>query len=204
MADFKRAFEYTGQNEAGYSNNPNDEGGETYKGIARRYHPNWPGWSIIDREKIQRNVLNDAELTQILEAIPELQMMVEEFFRGQFWNPILGDEIPNDSIAIALYDCAVNHGASDGIRWLQEGLNSLNNNGRHYADMPVDGRIGSSTISTLRRYNSLFPDNAGDLIAAMMGLRIAYYIELMKQKPKQETFARGWLRRAAKIIKDFC
>ena len=201
MADFNFSFSRTDAAEGGYTI---DEGGETWRGIARRYHPTWAGWQIIDREKSQRNIATHAELTQILRGIPELDTAVRDFYRAQFWNPILGDEIPGDNIAATLYDCAVNHGPGDGIRWLQDGLNALNNNQKNYPDILVDGGIGDTTIRTLRRYLELFPQGARDLIGLMMGLRIAYYNDLLKGKPEREREIRGWVRRAVKIIKDFC
>ena len=53
MADFKEAFELTLAHEGGYVKDPDDRGGETYKGIARRYNPGWSGWARIDKAKKQ-------------------------------------------------------------------------------------------------------------------------------------------------------
>ncbi|KKK46716.1 hypothetical protein LCGC14_3162480, partial [marine sediment metagenome] len=38
MALFTEAYEITLQHEGGYSNDSDDVGGETYKGVSRRYH----------------------------------------------------------------------------------------------------------------------------------------------------------------------
>jgi len=38
--NFEDAYERTAQIEGFYVNNPNDNGGETYCGIARKFHPN--------------------------------------------------------------------------------------------------------------------------------------------------------------------
>jgi lysozyme family protein len=51
MAHFKTAYALTMGHEGIYSNNPKDRGGETYKGIARKFHPSWEGWKAIDRMK---------------------------------------------------------------------------------------------------------------------------------------------------------
>lgn len=48
MADFNKAHLEVMGNEGGYANNPADSGGETYKGIARKFHPAWPGWKMVD------------------------------------------------------------------------------------------------------------------------------------------------------------
>ena len=49
MAIFNSAFQITMGNEGGYANNPADSGGETYKGIAKNYWPNWEGWTAVDQ-----------------------------------------------------------------------------------------------------------------------------------------------------------
>jgi len=51
MADFNQALQMVLQNEGGYVNDPNDPGGETYKGIARKMNSNWIGWQLIDLQK---------------------------------------------------------------------------------------------------------------------------------------------------------
>ena len=45
MADFQPAFEKMIRNEGGYTlhNVASDRGGQTFAGIARNFHPNWPG-----------------------------------------------------------------------------------------------------------------------------------------------------------------
>ena len=53
--------------EGGYVNHPNDPGGETYKGISRRAHPNWKGWQLIDQKK----------------PVPE--QLVQEFYYNNYW-----------------------------------------------------------------------------------------------------------------------
>ena len=51
MADFTKAYALTAAYEGGYVDDPEDAGGETYRGISRRYHPSWQGWQIIDTLK---------------------------------------------------------------------------------------------------------------------------------------------------------
>jgi len=53
MANFINAFQKTIVNEGGYGNDPDDPGGETYKGFARKIHSKWEGWTTIDLQKRQ-------------------------------------------------------------------------------------------------------------------------------------------------------
>jgi hypothetical protein len=51
ILDFDKAFEQIKRYEGGYGNDPSDAGGETYCGISRISHPNWPGWQFIDQNR---------------------------------------------------------------------------------------------------------------------------------------------------------
>lgn len=51
MADFKTAYKKIEAAEGGYCFDPDDAGGETYKGISRKANPNWDGWISIDAIK---------------------------------------------------------------------------------------------------------------------------------------------------------
>src|ERR1035441_4044145 len=51
VADFNAAHQQVMGNEGGYANNPADAGGETYKGIARKFWPQWCGWKYVDGVK---------------------------------------------------------------------------------------------------------------------------------------------------------
>ena len=48
MAKFSISLQKTLAHEGFYSNDPDDLGKETYKGISRIFHPKWNGWTIID------------------------------------------------------------------------------------------------------------------------------------------------------------
>ena len=47
MADFRLAYKKIEAAEGGYVNDPDDKGGETYKGISRKANPDWNGWINI-------------------------------------------------------------------------------------------------------------------------------------------------------------
>ena len=83
MADFEKAFRRMLANEGGLSLSDvkNDRGGQTYAGIARKHHPNWPGWKVVDRGEL-----------------PPLDL-VRNFYRREFWNAVRGDHIEEQGIA---------------------------------------------------------------------------------------------------------
>jgi len=122
MADFKAAFERTMSREGGYVFDPDDAGGETYKGIARRFHPSWDGWEIVD--EIKR--FAQADLADVLDDNDTLQERVAAFYRAQFWNRFMGDAITDQRVAEELFDTAVNMGVHRAVTFLQRALNLLN------------------------------------------------------------------------------
>jgi lysozyme family protein len=82
--------------EGGYSNDPDDPGGETKFGISKRSYPN----------------LDIARLTRA---------GAEEIYRRDFWDKCRCDELALP-IALALFDSAVNQGPRKAIRLLQQAL----------------------------------------------------------------------------------
>lgn len=109
MADFIIAYNKTNKNEGGYSNDPDDRGGETWKGIARNFHPSWGGWSIIDLYK------KIPPFPECLNDNKNLENSVKRFYKEMFWDKIKGDKIKSQSIADSLYDSAVNMGHKQAI-----------------------------------------------------------------------------------------
>lgn len=109
MADFEIAYKKTSVFEGGYANDPQDSGGETWKGISRKNEPNWIGWHIVDMYKSLPNFPHN------LYASTELEKAVQEVFKKNYWDAVRGDEINSQEEANALYDSAVNMGTGTAI-----------------------------------------------------------------------------------------
>lgn len=123
MADFSKAFPIILKNEGGYVNDPKDSGGETYRGISRRWFPNWEGWNIIDIYKKDKK-LNNKNLSEN----KELVNLVFSFYKKEFWDKIWGDKISNQKVANLLLDSSVNIGISNAVKMSQKSF-SLSENG---------------------------------------------------------------------------
>src|SRR6478672_7055039 len=148
MADFLTSFNVVMGVEGGYANDPDDTGGETYKGISRKNFPKWKGWSIIDT--IKRAVGNSALAIDKAGATNlSLQTLVHEFYKTNFWNVLSLDKVKFQGIATELFDTAVNMGTGVAADFLQITLNVLNRNGADYPDLAEDGQIGSATVNAL-------------------------------------------------------
>jgi len=194
MADFNKAFEITMGHEGGYVHDPDDPGGETYKGVARSRHPTWRGWSVIDKKKSQPNFPKN------LDGDEDLQECIKEFYKLTFWDHVGGDEIPDDDIGIELFDTAVNMGVYWASMFLQQTLNLLNKEGRLYGDIAEDGAIGRNTIKALRTLLSYDPPELVLLwLNVFQGCR---YSDITKSNPKLEKYMRGWSKRL-KVTKQY-
>lgn len=191
MANFEQAFQITLGHEGGYVFDPDDAGGETYKGVARRYHPGWPGWALIDRIKQQAE--NKRQLNKLLGEDNELQQQIGAFYKQHYWDRFQGDAIATQELAEELFDTGVNMGVHRAVRFLQEGLNLLNRNEKSYNDILEDGKSGPGTLAALNSY--LAKDPPEHLMKIMNILQGMHYIEYMRKSPTQEKYARGWLKR---------
>ncbi len=180
---FDEAYNEILANEGGYVNDPKDSGGETYKGIARNHWPNWGGWWHIDKDK-DKNWTDRA-----MNENHDLQNEVRNFYRGQYWNKLKCEQLPHE-IRLELFDTAINQGMSRAGRYLQRALNLLNRNGKDYADIAVDGKIGNATAGAAMKCK-----NKNALFVTLNVLQGQRYVKITEANPKNERFFNGWISR---------
>lgn len=96
--NFDQAFDMLLGEEGGYSNNPNDPGGETC-------------WGITRRVAIQEGYTGD------------MHILPRDFAKGvykrRYWDAIQADSLP-DEVRFAAFDAAVNSGVTQSVKWLQQ------------------------------------------------------------------------------------
>ena len=187
MADFSKAYALTMGHEGIYSNNPKDNGGETYKGIARKFHPTWAGWKIIDGQKSFSGFPGNLKsVAHVLEPL------VQAFYKKEFWDVNRLDQVIHQAIANEMFDTAVNCGYVVAANFLQRSLNLLNRNGRNYPDLAVDGKIGPVTLGVLNRHPS--PNN---VLKCLNGFQFHWYVMITESNKTQEEFFNGWIERVS-------
>ena len=180
------------QLERGYSHHPVDRGGETYHGISRIHHRDWPGWRIIDGLK------SSANFTTELKDHGELQQMVRQFYVDNYWNRIglyrgFADTITNGALAKEMMDIAVNMGLRRLNEFVQRICNVLNKQGALWPDIPVDGLWGPKTQYA---YDSAIKMIGSPAFSHLLNiLQGCYYIHILENNPSQEVFAWGWIKR---------
>ncbi len=188
MSYFENAYAMTLHHEGGYCHDPDDVGGETYKGISRVYNPSWEGWRIVD---ILRS---DHKFPKSLELSNELQICVKRLYKQRYFDPYRGDDM-SEELAMEMFDTSVNMGVGRAVKFLQIALNVLNRNQKLYPDMVEDGDYGKTTHRCLQHY--LTNDKILLLVKMINVLQGMHYIKYMKKSPKQEKYARGWFNRVS-------
>jgi lysozyme family protein len=186
MAIYSPAYDKTMGIEGGWANDPDDKGGETWKGIARKMHPEWGGWVIIDSSKA------DPKFPECLKQSTALEMMVRAFYKSQFWNKLNLDQVNDQAIANELFDTAVNCGTGIAATFLQRALNVTNRNGKDYPDLMVDGSVGLKTVGALNAH-----PRPAQVLKVLNVLQGEKYISICEHNPSQEKFMSSWLSRVA-------
>lgn len=195
---FERAFAHVIMGKEGiYSNSQNDLGGETVYGISRTKNPSWEGWKLVDA--IKHNSPDTATVIQKISNNKGLMNMIKDFYWLRYWLPVKGDDI-NSSVAETLFDIGVNQGVKSSVKYLQQSLNKLNRNQKDYANIEVDGDLGTmETIPALSTFlNTSFAGrNINKNVAVLLKLvhyfQIHRYMELTDRQESQEGFMYGWI-----------
>jgi lysozyme family protein len=160
--------------EGGYANVPGDRGGETYQGISRRFNPDWPGWTILDRYKplTRGDMVNDTGLKiAVADLYFDKYFQKNQFHKFRFVLP-----------ALMGFDFAVHGGYNP------EGLQNVLNT-RFGQNLKTDGIIGDVTLTAL---NAIDPVQ---LSHAILDWRKAHLYGIIEKNPSQEKFLNGWENR---------
>jgi lysozyme family protein len=170
MATFEPALEQVLKWEGVYSKDPLDLGGETYKGISRKFHPNWPGWAILDG-MADKNEKNE-----------ELDKLVQEFYLEAFWKAY-AEGISDQDVAEKVFSLFVNMSPRSATKVIQRAVNAQGFN------LCLDGIYGPNTRKAVELCKPA--ELVRDLRAASAEFRCKRVIE----NPSQIKFLFGWLRR---------
>lgn len=166
--------------EVGYSNNPNDRGGETMHGITER----------VARANGWKGAMKDLPLER-----------AQEIGKTQYWDVLNLDAIAaiSPDIAAEMFDTLYNGGEPG--QWLQRILNGLNRQGKDYPDMKVDGRIGPMTVSALQTLVAKRGTEAIRVVYnTLNSLQAVRFVAIEEANSTQEDFLWGWLRTRTKFL----
>lgn len=121
MAEFAPALEFVLPHEGGYSNNPNDTGGETMFGITAK----------VARAAGYTGPMRDLPLS-----------VASDIYESQYWGGL--DQVQDQAVASKILDMRVNFGVGGATRLVQIAVNGL-------VDPPtaVDGGWGPDTLASV-------------------------------------------------------
>lgn len=102
-------------------------------------------------------------------------------YKREFWDPYPFDKINDFGICRKLFDMSVNMGASRAIKLLQAAEGNI----------AVDGRLGPISIQAINN------DDPTILLHAYIDRIEGFYKQLAADKPSNQKFLKGWLRRAS-------
>lgn len=165
--------------EGGYVNDPRDAGGETMFGIT----------VAVARADGFTGKMRDLPRSRAFD------IYFRKYVRAPGFEAISLLSMP---IAAELVDTGVNMGPKVSATFLQRALNGLNQNGRDFADLIVDGDAGPAT----RRALDTFLKKRGQLgetrlLALLNALQGERYLSLAEGRAANEAFLFGWLGRVA-------
>ena len=161
-------------NEGGYTNNPNDAGGETNYGIT----------AAVARQQGYAGAMRDLPAS-----------LAREIYKRQYVVAPGFDKVATLSMPIAaeLVDTGVNMGPVVAGRFLQRALNGLGDGG-----LTVDGNIGPASIAALKAFlTKRGAEGERRLLALLNAEQGVRYLELAEGRAANQTFLFGWLGRIA-------
>jgi len=160
--------------EGGYVNHPADRGGPTKFGITLKTLSAYLG-RIVSASDVE--ALDEATAREIYE-------------RNYFYGPHI-DQLP-ELIQPFIFDCAVNHGPSRAIKFVQKVCNQEG----YMPPLDEDGGMGSKTRTTAQTAAAEMGDG---LLKALLEERRRFFQALVDKDPSQKVFLAGWMNR----VKEF-
>lgn len=164
---------------AAYTNDPRDSGGPTKYGITQAALAEFRGHPVT-AEDVQFLLMDEAA----------------KIYRERYYVKPGFEKVAalSPAIAFKLMDAGVNIGTGMVTMFLQRALNVFNQGGTLYADVKVDGAIGTGTLCALNAFLAKRgKDGETVMLRALNDLQGARYIGLAEAREKDEAFVYGWL-----------
>jgi lysozyme family protein len=167
--------------EGRYSDNSRDAGGPTMWGITEAV-ARWHGYTGLMRD-LRRELA--------------VAIYRQQYFIGPGFDKVYALSQP---IAEEMFDTGVNMGTSLPGPWLQRILNALNNHGKDYPDLGVDGKVGPATIAALRDFlNRRGAEGERVILRALNCQQGVRYLDIIEKREANEDFYYGWLLNRVEI-----
>lgn len=155
--------------EGGFSSHPADPGGDTQNGVTQTTY--------------------DAYRRKVGQVARSVRLLTEhertDIYTSMYWDPCMCSEMTYP-LALVVFDCAVNCGVKQSIRFLQRALKCTD-----------DGIMGPNTLRAVRAVS-----DQRMLAIELIQMREQFYHNLVKTKPSMSVFLKGWLNRTSALKKS--
>jgi lysozyme family protein len=179
-AAFERALAFTLKWEGGFSDDPRDHGGATNHGVSFRFLRDLP-ISEADMDRDGTLTWRDVRDMPVSAAA--------RIYKRYFWSPLRLDQVP-ETLAMAVFDAAVNLGRARSAIFLQESVNRvLVGDGEL---LRVDGAVGPKTLAALNR--ACAKGGGTDVLEDVLRRRAGHYLRLGKSRQYAWALG-GWMNR---------
>jgi lysozyme family protein len=147
MADnFDTSLRLVLADEGGNSDDPNDHGGRTSRGITQREYDHWCG-------------LNNKQGGDVWNASDE---DIAAIYKDQYWNPYCSD-LPT-GLDYLFFDISVNCGRTQAVRQFQRGLG-----------VNVDGMMGIVTKNSIHQQAREYADTIKYITYVLLAIGVASF-----------------------------
>jgi lysozyme family protein len=171
---FNQAVSVVLGHEGGYTNDPDDPGGETNFGITQ---------TDLDKHAIELLLLPPIDIKNLT------QIEAERFYKKFFWDKYNYNAIDSLHVATKIFDMSVDMGPQEAHKLTQRALTYCG-----YRKMPIDGVLGAKTLAAINRLCVVGLET--DLYDELVNEATWFYENLAKEKPVLKKFLNGWLARA--------
>jgi lysozyme family protein len=169
MSDFDWIFDFVVSSEGGFTDNPADPG-------------NWTGGKVgaglCRGTKFGISAAAHSDLNIKSLTLDEAKAL----YQREYWDRVDGDRLP-DSIALLVFDAAINNGIGRSVRWLQQAVL-----------VAQDGVIGPRTLQAIDHVVAR-PGGSMELGAELLAQRLTFMTALATWK----SFGLGWARRLFRL-----
>ncbi len=185
MIDFDKAYDLLKHFEGGYVNHKTDKGGETFRGVARNYHPNSSIWQYVDKVTAKYGYSRTKlapykialQITADLDKIPEVVSVIKPFYKKNYWDVLNLDEVKSQAFAENMLLLCANAGQKRAIKV-----------GQQACGITVDGVYGKQT-------REAFKNADVNEVKKFNEIEAKWYESLIAKKPEYKVFAEGWRKR---------
>lgn len=183
MPDYRDAINKVLEHEGGFVNNPLDKGGATNWGVTQTTYNQYMSAKL---GKSYSSTVDEIKKMPIDIAI--------DIYKKLYWDKIQGDKIRKYTVALAIFDQAINRGVSSAVKQAQKVVKKLDPMG--FAKITEDGVMGPATLTAL---NSIAEKPFIDNYLAESKL---FYQNIVQRNPSQSVFLTGWLNRITSLSNE--